>query len=137
MCEHERTAFIEGEKVCIDCGLLMGDKMYITSYNRVFSYRRQPIYSRQKRFYHFLISSGNPVIFQNLEDIMTCFGKLEFFWSMKKPKTRKYFFNRFVTLVFILKHLSVNTEGMRTLKDKERVDDQIRVMSEILKNSFL
>ena len=136
MCKHERTAFTEGEKVCIDCGLLMGEQMYITSYNRVFSYRRQPIYSRQKRFYHFLISSENPVIFPNLENIMTCFGKLEFFWSMKRPKNRKYFFNRFVTLVFILNHLSVDTEGMRTLKDKDRVADQLNSMSEIFENSL-
>ena len=136
MCEHERTAFCEGEKVCIGCGLMMGEQMYITSYNRVFSYRRQPIYSRQKRFYHFLVSSGNPVVFQTLEDIMTCFGKLEFFWSVKRPKKRKYFFNRFVTLVFILNFLGVDTEGMRTLKDKERVQEQLTSMSKILENSL-
>ena len=136
MCEHERTVFSDGEKVCIDCGLMMGERMFITSYNRVFSYRRQPIYSRQKRFYHFIVSSGSPVVFQNLENIMTCFGKLEFYWSIKRPKKRKYFFNRFVTLVFILNFLNVDTEGMRTLKDKDRVHEQLISMSKILENSL-
>ena len=135
-CEHERTAFCDGVKTCVDCGLVTGEQAYVTSYNRVFSYRRQPIYSRQKRFYHFLLSSKNPLVFQNLDDIMTYFSKLEFFWCMKLPKKRKYFFNRFVTLVFILNHLSVETEGMRTLKDKERVEEQLSSMSEILENSL-
>ena len=137
MCEHENTTFTEGEKCCTDCGLMLGEQLYITSYNRTFSYRRQPVYSRQKRFYHFVLSTGQPLIFQNLEDIMTLFGKLEFYWSLKPNRTRKYFFNRFVTLVFILKFLNICTEGMRTLKDKERVELQMGNMAQILKNSFL
>ena len=136
MCEHERTVFSDGEKTCIDCGLVMGEQAFVTSYNRVFSYRRQPIYSRQKRFYQFLLSSKNPLVLQHLDDIMTYFSKIEFFWCMKLSKKRKYFFNRFVTLVFILNHLNVETDGMRTLKDKERVEEQLNSMSEILENSL-
>ena len=137
MCEHLQTTFSDGEKVCIDCGLLLGEQEYVTSYNRVFTYRKQPIYSRQKRFYQFLISSDDAVIHKNLENIMLYFGKLEFCWLMHKPPTRTYFFNRFVTLVFILNALGVNTNGMRTLKDKERVVEQMQVMAKILENSFL
>ncbi len=137
MCEHLNKTFSEGEKVCTDCGLMLGEQQYITSYNRVFSYRRQPVYSRQKRFYHFAQSTAEPLVFQNLENIMLLFGRLEFFWSLKLNKSRKYFFNRFVTLVFILEYLSIGTEGMRTLKDKERVQLQKESMAEILKNSVL
>ena len=129
MCEHENTTFSEGEKVCTDCGLMLGEQVFITSYNRTFSYRKQPVYSRQKRFYHFILSQRESKINENLEDIMVLFGKLEFFWSLNRHKTRKYFFNRFVTLVFILTTLSISTEGMRTLKDKERVQVQMNDMS--------
>ena len=136
MCQHENTSFSEGYKVCTDCGRMFEEQVYITSYNRTFSYRRQPVYSRQKRFYHFILSSENPVVFQNVDNIMDKFGYLEFFWSMDRPKTRKYFFNRFVTLVFILDHLGIDTKGMRTLKDKERVAEQCIEMAKILKKSL-
>ena len=137
MCEHNNTIFLEGLKTCTDCGLIFDEPVYITSYNRSFSYRRPPVYSRQKRFYHFVLSVGNSCIFQVLENIMTLFGRLEFFWTFQPNRSRKYFFNRFVTLVFILKELSIDTEGMRTLKDKERVQIQMNDMAEILKNSIL
>jgi hypothetical protein len=94
------------------------------------------VYSRQKRFWHFLLALKNPVIFLNLENIMIMFGKLEFFWNMRTVTSRKYFFNRFVCLVFILDQLGINTEGMKTLKDKERVGHQMRVMFGILQNSL-
>jgi hypothetical protein len=38
--------------------------------------------------------------------------------------------------VFILDQLGINTEGMKTLKDKERVGHQMRVMFGILQNSL-
>ena len=136
-CEHQNTTFDQGEKCCTDCGLMLDEIVFVSSYNQIYSYRRQPVYSRQKRFYHFLLASKNPVIFQNLENIMTMFGKLEFFWGINPVTTRKYFFNRFVCLVFILQQLNVDTEGMRTLKDKERVSNQIEVMGQILENSLV
>ena len=67
---------------------------------------------------------------------MLLFGRLEFFWGVKPISKRKYFFNRFVCLVFILQRLHIDTDGMRTLKDKERVRDQMDVMSQILENSL-
>ena len=136
-CQHENTTFYQGEKCCTDCGLMLDEIVFVSSYNQIYSYRRQPVYSRQKRFYHFLLDAKNPVIFQNLENIMTMFGKLEFFWGIRPVTTRKYFFNRFVCLVFILQKLNVDTEGMRTLKDKDRVFDQMQVMTQILENSLL
>ena len=135
MCEHKNTTFTEGEKCCTDCGLLLGEQVYVRSYNRICSYRRQPMYSRQKRFYQFVTSLGMPVIFQNLEAILLLFSRLEFFWCVH-PKQRKYFFNRFVTLVFILNHLDIPTKNMRTLKDKDRVMLQLRQMQNVLNKSF-
>ena len=135
MCQHLNTTYDAGEKCCTDCGLMLDEIVFVSSYNQIYTYRPQPVYSRQKRFYHFLLASKNPVIFQNLEDIMTMFGKLEFFWGMRPVTTRKYFFNRFVVLVFILEQLNINTEGMRTLKDKDRVANQMQVMRQILEKS--
>ena len=136
MCEHLNTTFDAGEKCCTDCGLMLDEILFVSSYNQTYTYRRQPVYSRQKRFWHFLLASKNPVIFLNLENIMIMFGKLEFFWNMRTITSRKYFFNRFVCLVFILDQLGINTEGMKTLKDKERVGHQMRVMFGILQNSL-
>ena len=102
MCEHENWAFIEGQKCCTDCGTYLNERVYITSYNRSFSYyRRQPIYSRQKRFYEYLIKQTDGTIGEAIEEIMLTFSRIEFFWNLKKQRERKYFFNRSVTLFFI------------------------------------
>ena len=134
MCEHENTAFIEGQKCCTDCGTYLDERIYITSYNRSFSYRRQPIYSRQKRFYHYLLRNTHTNVQDAVEDIMLLFSRIEFFWNLQKQRERKYFFNRSVTLFFILTYLNIPT-NMRTLKDHERVATQCTNMAEILKNS--
>ena len=134
MCEHENSTFIEGQKCCTDCGSYLGERIYITSYNRSFSYRRQPIYSRQKRFYHYLVQNKDSNIQEAREEIMLLFSRIEFFWNLQKQRVRKYFFNRSVTLFCILNELGIPT-NMRTLKDQERVFNQCARMKEILKNS--
>ena len=134
MCTHKNTVFAQGERCCTDCGTILDEQVFIMSYSRAFSYRKQPIYSRQKRFYHFLQSSSHPEVWKNMEDIMLCFSFIEFHWSIRCTKTRIYFFNRFVVLVFILNFLGKNTDGMRTLKDKERVVQQFAEISRILEN---
>ena len=134
MCSHENTTFCDGQKCCTDCGTYLGQRIYITSYNRSFSYRQQPIYSRQKRFYHFLLKKQDPKIQDAVEKIMCLFSRIEFFWNLQKTRERKYFFNRSVTLFFILSHFEIPT-NMHTLKDPERVIRQCASMAEILKNS--
>ena len=134
MCEHENCTFTEGQKCCTDCGSYLGERVYITSYNRSFSYRRQPIYSRQKRFYHYLVQNKDSNIQEAREEIMLLFSRIEFFWNLQKQRVRKYFFNRSVTLFCILNELGIPT-NMRTLKDQERVLNQCARMKEILKNS--
>ena len=136
MFEHLNTTFCQGEKCCTDCGRMLGDVVFVSSYNHTCAYRKQPVYSRQKRFYQFVTSSKVPVVWEHLENIMLLFGQLEFFWGVKPVSKRKYFFNRFVCLVFILQQLHIDTEGMRTLKDKERVRKQMDAMSEILEISL-
>ena len=135
MCEHENTAFIEGKKCCTDCGTYLDERLYITSYTRAFSYRRQPIYSRQKRFYHYLLKNTHTNVLERIEDIMLIFSRIEFFWNLRSKRQRKYFFNRSVTLFFILTYLKIPTK-MKTLKDHERVATQCTNIAEILKNSF-
>ena len=134
MCEHENSTFTEGQRCCTDCGSYLGERLYITSYNRSFSYRRQPIYSRQKRFYHYLLQNKDSNIQEAREEIMLLFSRIEFFWNLQKQRVRKYFFNRSVTLFCILNELGIPT-NMRTLKDQERVLNQCARMKEILKNS--
>ena len=135
MCSHDNTTYCEGQKCCTDCGTYLGGQIYITSYNRSFSYRQQPIYSRQKRFYHFLIKKTDLDIQAVTETIMLLFSRIEFFWNLQKTRERKYFFNRSVTLFFILGYLNIPTK-MHTLKDPERVAIQCASMAEILKNSY-
>jgi hypothetical protein len=135
MCEHDNTAFIEGKKCCTDCGTYLDQCVYVTSHARAFSFRRQPIYSRQKRFYHYLLNNTHTNVQEAMEDIMLLFSRIEFFWNLRPRRKRKYFFNRSVTLFFILTYLNIPTK-MQTLKDNERVAAQCTNIAEILRNSF-
>lgn len=133
LCEHTNQIFCEGTKVCTSCGLVFPDKIqYVVSYNHNYSKRRPPVYSRQKRFYNFIRSHTESVVRNNLEDIIQCFTHLEFFYQIYADRihSRKYFFNRRVTLAFIIEYLGIEPdEPLQTLKDQERVDEQFRSMA--------
>jgi hypothetical protein len=135
MCEHVRQAVVEGVYVCIDCGFETDDVVYITSYNRNFTFRRAPVYSRQKRFMLFVRSLGHRVLFERENDVLDVFGKLEFLFNMGYKFDRTYFFNRHVCLAFILNELEIPLVT-KTLKDECRVQQQLAEMRQILENSL-
>ena len=130
MCEHTRLVVCEGHHVCVDCGAENADNIYVTSYNRTFSYRQAPVYCRQKRFLLFVRSLKRNVLFLNEDKILTIFGTLEFFFNLGHKFNRKYFFNRHVTLIFILSLLDIQLDT-KTLKDPLRVEQQLSEMKQI------
>ncbi len=130
MCEHLRKTVSEGIYVCIDCGVETDECVYVTSYNRNFTYRRAPVYSRQKRFLFFVRSLGHNVLFEQENDILDVFGKLEFLFNMGHTFDRTYFFNRHVCLAFILGVLRIPIKT-KTLKDEARVKQQLSEMRQL------
>ena len=135
MCEHNHQVPSEGIYVCVDCGLEMDERVYVTSYNRNFTYRRAPVYSRQKRFLFFVRSLGSFMLFVRENEILDIFGKLEFWFNMGHKFNRTYFFNRHVCLAFILDVLRIPLET-KTLKDEARVEQQLSEMRQLFKKSF-
>ena len=83
VCPHENVIFADGHKVCTDCGLMFEHIVqYVTSYSNPSTYRRQPVYSRQKRFFHFLFKLGNKTVLKNHMRIMDVFGDIEFHYNI-------------------------------------------------------
>ena len=136
MCKHLNTTWDGGEKVCTDCGQILPGRQYVVSHNRQFTYRRVPVYCRQKRFRNFLRSLDNSEINKNFDHILDCFGKLEFHYTIHKPVERQYFFNKHVTLHYIMKHLGLDHNSIPTLKDNDRIAKQCSMMNTIIQNSF-
>jgi len=135
VCEHTNQIWAEGQKVCTDCGLVFPNSVqYIFSYNHQSARRRQPLYSRQKRFYHFILQLGNDTILKHHMTIMDYFGKIEFHYSICPPTNRQYFFNKRVVLFWIMTILELNTTGVHTLKDKLRVEMQLKALCDIAVN---
>ena len=129
VCPHENVIFADGHKVCTDCGLMFEHIVqYVTSYSNPSTYRRQPVYSRQKRFFHFLFKLGNKTVLKNHMRIMDVFGDIEFHYNICPPPGRQYFFNKRVVLFWIMSVLELDCEDIQTLKDKERVDTQIHAL---------
>ena len=135
MCDHSQLTVIGGIYVCTQCGHETDQRVYITSHNRAFTYRRPPVYCRQKRFLVFLRSLKSDILFFHENNILDIFGKLEFFFNMGHKFDRTYFFNRFVTLAFIVSVLDIPFKT-KTLKDPVRVEKQISEMSQILEISL-
>ena len=136
MCQHLNTTWDKGEKVCMGCGQILPGRQYIVSYNRQFTYRRVPVYCRQKRFRNFMRSLDNSEVNSNFDHILDCFGKLEFHYTIYKPVERHYFFNKHVTLHYIMKHLGLDHASIPTLKDQDRITSQCEMMDRIIQNSF-
>ena len=133
MCDHSNRAFVDGRQVCTGCGLELSAVQYVTSYSRQQCFRRHtPVYSRQKRFFGFINAHSDPVVNQHIEEIITLFTHIVFAHGIFPPKNRKYFFNRNVTLAFIVFTLGYDVTGLKTLKDKDRVICQMNNMRDIL-----
>jgi len=131
-CNHQNTVTENGGIWCITCGTCVNNcPTYVRSYNHPYSYKRIPVYSRQKRFMQYILNLNSSVVRDNYENILLLFGRVEFFWNIFGTEERTYFFNRAVTLFFIAAMLDLDIE-VRTLKDKTRVDTQLRNLSKIL-----
>ena len=124
-CEHTNSSRIGNKNVCIGCGLEIEDCTNWTfSYGEITCFKRFPIYSRIKRFITYLKSLKIQELNDNVDDILDVFGFIEFRWMMAKKNKRKYFYNKYVVLFFIAGMLELKSK-VRTLKDRERVKQQI------------
>ena len=136
-CTHEDTIFDKGTTICTTCGLeICYSPVYVRSYNRTFTFRHPPVYSRQKRFCQYVISLCNNEIGEKMEDILLLFARIEFFWNVYRDPVRKYFFNRNVVLFFITNLLELSVKP-KTLKDENRVIEQLAQITELLKKNTL
>ena len=71
---------------------------------------------------------------QNFNSILDIFSLIEFEWGMTTHEKRKYFYNKYVVLFYIAKRLRLKTK-LRTLKDTERVNEQVTELDGLLNNS--
>ena len=131
MCTHENQIAQAGRYVCTDCGYESGEQVFVTSYDRAYTFRRITVYSRQKRFLTFVRSLKLLPLQENEDNILSLFGHLEFFFNMGHTFQRVYFFNRFCTLAFIATVLQLKI-SLKTLKDQARVKEQFSEMEQLL-----
>ena len=118
---------------CTKCGLMFEYKpKYIQGYATPRLPSRKQYYSRIKRFAKKLLDMRCNVIGNNTERILLFYGLLEFAWNVSTKRTRKYFFSQKVVLFFILKALEISLE-VPVLKNKERTEEQLLRMDEILR----
>ena len=118
---------------CIKCGLMFEYKpKYIQGYATPYLPSRKQYYSRIKRFAKKLLEMKSDVIGDNTERILLFYGLLEFAWNVSKKRTRKYFFSQKVVLFFILAALKIQLK-VPVLKNKERTEEQIARMDDILR----
>lgn len=133
-CEHNERVINSGNVWCRNCGLLLEDMpVWTHSYANPCHYKRSPVYSRIKRFIQYLQKINKDEVNENVNDILDVFSLIEFQWALQEHDKRKYFYNRYVVLYFIAKILGLDIK-LRTLKDSERVKDQIQELCELLEN---
>jgi len=109
---------------------------YIQGYATPYLPTRKQYYSRIKRFAKKLLDMKSDIIGDNTERILLFYGLLEFAWNVSNKRTRKYFFSQKVVLFFILKALQISLE-VPVLKNKERTEQQLNRMDEILRTPGL
>ena len=118
---------------CTNCGLMFEYKpKYVQGYATPNLPSRKQYYSRIKRFAKKLLEMRNDIIGYHTERILLFYGVLEFAWNVSFKRTRKYFFSQKVVLFFILAALEIDLE-VPVLKNKERTDEQLARMDEILR----
>ena len=131
-CNNEDYISEWGATWCISCGnMIESDVTYVRSYNNPISTRTYPAYSRQKRFYNYLMGLKDCRICEEVDEILNYFNLIEFHWNIFNTTNRKYFFNRYVVLYYIIQKLNLKIP-VRTLKDTSRVDVQIADLENLL-----
>lgn len=135
-CQSSETTVEQGKLWCTGCGTELEDcPTWVTSYAVPNHFKRFPVYSRVKRFIEYLRKINKQELNNIINEIIDYFGVIEFQWNMRKHISRKYFFNKYVVLFFIARMLDVHIE-LRTLKDEERVKDQLKEIS-VLVSDFI
>ena len=132
VCGCENIVAEHGLLWCSACGVKqVGRVEYVRSYNSPQTHRRFPMYSRIKRFISWMRSLRLELSVDECEEILNLFTLLELKWSVSE-KSRRYFFNKGCVLQFCLDFLGMKHLSVHTLKDADRVKNQMRAMAELL-----
>ena len=135
-CNSTSKVHDEGKMWCTSCGCELEDSpMWTHSYAMPNHYKRFPVYSRVKRFIEYIRKINKPELNENYNDILDIFSLIEFQWGMMTHEKRKYFYNKYVVLFFIAQRLNIEVE-LRTLKDIERVEEQVKELGKLLNSAF-
>ena len=137
-CGNRGFAIVDNYQTCLNCGLCHEYMpKYVMSYSTPHVFQRKCYYSRIKRFQKKLREMHLQIIGENSEDILNMYGRLEFGWNMLPNKKRKYFFSQKVVLFFILTVLEIDSIAaiVPLLKNKDRTEQQLRAMGEIMDNA--
>lgn len=121
---------------CDCCGnALKHSPVWVTGYCQSHS-RKNQIYSRRKRFGKYIRAVCQKTsVLQSFYDILDLYSKFEFTWTNSKSD-RIYFFAKPVMLRYCCELLKLDTDGLPSLKDKNRIKEQACELS-ILKNGQL
>ena len=124
-CGTETFGVQEGGHLwCPHCGCSMRNTPhFVTGYCQSHSARTQ-VYNRRKRFGAYIQRvCKNVSVLQKYYDILDLYSMFELCW-MRNPRKRKYFFAKPVMLKVCCRLLDLDTEGLPSLKDKNREVDQ-------------
>ena len=135
-CKSDDKILEENTVWCKSCGHeLESAPQWLHTYATPSHYKRFPVYSRIKRFLEYVQKLNKPILFEYYVNILDIFSMIEFQWAMRNQTKRKYFYNKYVVLYFIVRKLQLEID-VRTLKDKERVDNQVHELSVLLNHGI-
>ncbi len=132
-CCQAETAIENNSEWCIGCGCEVRNQcLWVQSYsNRQIRKYTFPLYSRIKRFKIYLFELNETRIFENFEEILNVFGKIEFHWGNVGSEDRIYFYNMTCVLRYITELLEIPIT-IRTLKDQSRVLSQLQEIDQLM-----
>ena len=116
---------------CESCGASLGvGPVFVVGYCQSHS-RRNQVYSRRKRFGKYIQRVvENRATLRHYYKILDLYSQYEFVW-MSTPSERKYFFAKPVMLKVCCEVLGLDTEGLPSLKDRNREADQARQLESL------
>ncbi len=130
-CKETTSGIIEESSLwCDRCGsCIRMNYEYVTGFQNSHAAPRQQVYCRAKRFTKYIQSRcmGLPTVMQHIYDIVDLYSTLEFSWCCNRVLSKRiYFFAKPVMLRYCCVLLQVTTEGLPSLKDRNREITQFK-----------
>ena len=134
-CNTETFGIQDGVHLwCDSCGTaLKNSPVFVTGYCQSHS-RKNQIYSRRKRFGKYIQSvCHQKTVLHSFYDILDLYSRFEFTWTSCDSK-RIYFFAKPVMLRICCELLGISTDDLPSLKDKNRVKEQLMELTNLKKS---